>query len=506
MGNATVSSAMTQAMTFYRRSSRTQIELHFLMTGLRGAGKTSLLHHMQLGSIGNSAAGTPANIETACHRGPTAVVSCSAWDVDPKTQMPERVMRALYKKAQALIFVVDCGDGDKVTQANECLKTLLQDEDLQTLPILVFANKQDAKDITPMPRLAKALELQRFKQPWFIQGSNGKSGDGVFAGLDWIASNLQRQHDNTSVVDLDTVGPQVSAKESTIGDLSKAARGNQYRSGAMVHKASSAPGNQASNGATSMAARVSAWYSTRPATRGSMNSNDLLNPGSSKVRLSLDTNDILERTSAAKAAKAGAEMGRRESARTPPRSPSSVQVGRRESGRNPAPAEQLSRRESGWNPASADQMGRRESGRNPAASSEQASGRRESVRNPTPAASSEQAAGRREAGRNPAPSELGGQEPGQKYSSEQGSDNLSSRQGGSVTRRGSGRNQGQNQYATSAASPEQVARRDSGGPRTADSGVSRLISISSVRSQATSVIMSLVTPGGSRAKERSETP
>ncbi len=54
--------------------------------------------------------------------------------------------RHYYSGTQALIFVVNAADRDKIVEARQLLHTIISHPDMQEVVILVFANKQDLSD------------------------------------------------------------------------------------------------------------------------------------------------------------------------------------------------------------------------------------------------------------------------------------------------------------------------------------------------------------------------
>jgi ADP-ribosylation factor protein 6 len=54
--------------------------------------------------------------------------------------------RHYYIGTQALIFVVDAGDRDRIDEARQELHRIINDREMRDAIILVFANKQDLPD------------------------------------------------------------------------------------------------------------------------------------------------------------------------------------------------------------------------------------------------------------------------------------------------------------------------------------------------------------------------
>ena len=70
---------------------------------------------------------------------------------------------------------------------------MLQNEELRTASVLIFANKQDIKDAMTSAEISKQLCLTSIKdQAWHIQACCALTGEGLYQGLDWIASRVKR--------------------------------------------------------------------------------------------------------------------------------------------------------------------------------------------------------------------------------------------------------------------------------------------------------------------------
>ena len=54
--------------------------------------------------------------------------------------------RHYYAGTQGLIFVVDCADRDRVDEARDELRRIMNDKEMKEAIVLIFANKQDLPD------------------------------------------------------------------------------------------------------------------------------------------------------------------------------------------------------------------------------------------------------------------------------------------------------------------------------------------------------------------------
>ena len=178
---------------FYRtqqakgRSGETPSKI--LMLGLDAAGKTTLLYKLRLGEVVTTIPTTGFNLETVKIND----TSFNVWDIGYGSHhhLPHPSWRHYYPDTDAVIFVVDSSDAERLGEAKEALDTMLSEDLLQKKPLLVFSNKVDlpmSKNTTEMTDL---LCLQKYNgREWFIQESNAISGLGIEEGFQWLAKQI----------------------------------------------------------------------------------------------------------------------------------------------------------------------------------------------------------------------------------------------------------------------------------------------------------------------------
>ena len=113
------------------------------------------------------------------------------WDIGGQTVL-RNLWRHYYANTNAVIFVVDSNDRERIELTKETLHFMMDDEDLKDAVLLVFANKQDIQGSLSCPEVADMLELTRLKhRKWHIQATCATRGDGLFEGLDWLSTNVK---------------------------------------------------------------------------------------------------------------------------------------------------------------------------------------------------------------------------------------------------------------------------------------------------------------------------
>ena len=102
-----------------------------------------------------------------------------------------KLWRYYFEGTDALIYVVDSSDRDRISDAKEELEKLLQEEELKNAVLLVFANKQDLPHAMSPAELVDKLELRKLRnRDWLIQATVAPTGQGLYEGLDWLSQHL----------------------------------------------------------------------------------------------------------------------------------------------------------------------------------------------------------------------------------------------------------------------------------------------------------------------------
>ena len=96
-------------------------EVRFLMVGLDAAGKTTILYKLKLGEVITTIPTIGFNVETVAYKN----ISFTVWDVGGKDKI-RPLWRHYYQNTQAMIFVVDSNDRDRVDESREELARMVR--------------------------------------------------------------------------------------------------------------------------------------------------------------------------------------------------------------------------------------------------------------------------------------------------------------------------------------------------------------------------------------------
>ncbi|CEH14069.1 adp-ribosylation factor-like protein 5a [Ceraceosorus bombacis] len=165
-------------------------ELKICILGLDNAGKTTLCYQMSMGQAVATAPTVGSNTEQFTFKN----LSFILWDVGGQASLRASwtsYLAGLGEGKGGVVFVFDSTDRERISVALQELHRVAGDEQVQTAPLLIFANKQDVQGCLNPAEISDALNLTALRlRDWHIQGCSALTGKGVTEGLDWLAARL----------------------------------------------------------------------------------------------------------------------------------------------------------------------------------------------------------------------------------------------------------------------------------------------------------------------------
>jgi ADP-ribosylation factor-like protein 1 len=162
-------------------------EVRVLILGLDNAGKTTILYKLQMGEVVTTVPTIGFNVETVQYKG----LRFQVWDLGGQTTI-RPYWRCYYQNTNAIIYVVDSADPDRMGISKQELVTMLEEEELKDAVLMVFANKQDLPTAVAADAIAEKLGLSLLKdRQWAIFKTSAIKGDGLYEGLDWLVNALR---------------------------------------------------------------------------------------------------------------------------------------------------------------------------------------------------------------------------------------------------------------------------------------------------------------------------
>ncbi|MEW5298795.1 MAG: hypothetical protein WDW38_000463 [Sanguina aurantia] len=162
-------------------------EMRVVMLGLDAAGKTTILYKLHIGEVLTTVPTIGFNVEKVQYKN----VVFTVWDVGGQEKL-RPLWRHYFNNTDGLIFVVDSLDRERVVKAAAEFQAIIQDPLMLNSAILVFANKQDMRGCLTPAEICTALGLPEMKgRKWHVQSAIAIRGEGLYEGLDWLASTLK---------------------------------------------------------------------------------------------------------------------------------------------------------------------------------------------------------------------------------------------------------------------------------------------------------------------------
>uniref|UniRef100_A0AC35TTG1 ADP-ribosylation factor-like protein 1 n=1 Tax=Rhabditophanes sp. KR3021 TaxID=114890 RepID=A0AC35TTG1_9BILA len=174
-------------MMSYFRSLFGSRELRILILGLDGAGKTTILYRLQVGEVVTTIPTIGFNVEQVTYNN----LKFQVWDLGGQTSI-RPYWRCYYSNTDAIIYVVDSSDKDRVGISKQELLSMLEEEELKNAVLMVLANKCDIAGALTEVDVFNALGLANIKNRTLqIFKTSASNGTGLNDAMEWLANNLK---------------------------------------------------------------------------------------------------------------------------------------------------------------------------------------------------------------------------------------------------------------------------------------------------------------------------
>eukprot|EP00795_Rhopilema_esculentum_P011493 gene11493-21710_t len=127
------------------------------------------------------------NVETVTYKN----LKFQVWDLGGQTSI-RPYWRCYYANTDAVIYVVDSQDRDRIGISKQELVAMLEEEELQKAVLVVLANKQDMEGSMSATDVSNALGLSALKsRSWSIFKTSAIKGEGLDEAMDWLVNALK---------------------------------------------------------------------------------------------------------------------------------------------------------------------------------------------------------------------------------------------------------------------------------------------------------------------------
>uniref|UniRef100_A0A9J8A5K1 ADP-ribosylation factor-like 1 n=1 Tax=Cyprinus carpio carpio TaxID=630221 RepID=A0A9J8A5K1_CYPCA len=127
------------------------------------------------------------NVETVTYKN----LKFQVWDLGGQTSI-RPYWRCYYSNTDAVIYVVDSSDRDRMGISKSELVAMLEEEELKKAILVVFANKQDMEQAMTPTEVANSLGLPALKdRKWQIFKTSATKGTGLDEAMEWLVESLK---------------------------------------------------------------------------------------------------------------------------------------------------------------------------------------------------------------------------------------------------------------------------------------------------------------------------
>ena len=171
-----------------------------LILGLDNAGKTTFLETLKKESNLNSKPLdriTPTvgqNVATIPIPNTKGKKLLKLWDVGGQDSF-RSMWPKYYAKCHGIIFIVDSTDESRITEWKETLTSVMMDDEVEGIPILMLANKQDRSDrmeIQDIKEIFNQIAEHLSARDSRVLPVSALTGEGVSDAMDWLTPRLIR--------------------------------------------------------------------------------------------------------------------------------------------------------------------------------------------------------------------------------------------------------------------------------------------------------------------------
>mmetsp|Transcript_37498 Transcript_37498/g.94656 ORF Transcript_37498/g.94656 Transcript_37498/m.94656 type:complete len:178 (-) Transcript_37498:198-731(-) len=169
-------------LSLIRSLKKKEGEARILVLGLDNAGKTTILKCLSEEDITTITPTQGFNIKSLTRDG----FNLKIWDIGGQKSI-RPYWRNYFDATDALVYVIDSFDRKRIVESGSELDMILEEEKMNGVPLLVFANKQDLVGAMTADEIADELNLVGIRdRPWQIQACSAKEGSGLQEGMEWL--------------------------------------------------------------------------------------------------------------------------------------------------------------------------------------------------------------------------------------------------------------------------------------------------------------------------------
>lgn len=170
--------------------NKPKIEFKFLIVGLDNSGKTALFKYLTKQDYKDTRPTPGVNVKN---------IQIESYKFDLYDLGGLKAIRDYwcyyYENVDALIYVVDTSDKERIQESYEVCQGLLKEKNLLGIPFLFFANKSDLSDSLGPDKIIENLKICDIEgRPWALYSCSFLKCTGIKDGIKWLLDQLNLEN------------------------------------------------------------------------------------------------------------------------------------------------------------------------------------------------------------------------------------------------------------------------------------------------------------------------
>ncbi|CAB4066899.1 ARFRP1 [Lepeophtheirus salmonis] len=178
-------------------------EYYVLILGLDNAGKTTFLESAKAKfSLDRKKKSVfkinPAKITTTVGlnigRIEVNSVRLNFWDLGGQSEL-QSLWDKYYAECHAIIYTIDSNDRERISESKVSFDSMISNENLKGVPLLVLANKQDLPEcmgVREVKPIFHENDESIGSRETMVLPTSGLTGDGISEGIEWLVQCIER--------------------------------------------------------------------------------------------------------------------------------------------------------------------------------------------------------------------------------------------------------------------------------------------------------------------------
>ena len=172
-------------------------EYNIIILGLDNAGKTTLLEKIK-STYSNQSTLSPDKINptVGLNIGKIDIghTRLNFWDLGGQKEL-RRIWKKYYTECHAIVFVVDSTDRERLEEVKDTFATIVSEDLVDGVPILMLGNKQDVDNSLPVQDIKEIfnpIAINLGARDSSVLGVCAITGTGITESIDWLQLRMVR--------------------------------------------------------------------------------------------------------------------------------------------------------------------------------------------------------------------------------------------------------------------------------------------------------------------------